>query len=184
MRQLLAAARVLLVLTVVLGVLYPLVVTGIAQVTMPSQADGSLLRVDGEILGSVLLGQEFAGPEWFHGRPDEFDPAASGPTNLGPSSEYLTRFVGVAVARLRSTEAWGGPVPADAVTGSGSGLDPHISPDYARLQVRRVAAARHLGESDVLALVQGLIEGRTLSFLGEPRVNVLKLNMALSRLQP
>ena len=183
-RQAFAAVRVLLVFTVLLGVLYPLAVTGIAGVAMPGRAGGSLVRSGGEVVGSSLIGQEFAGPEWFHGRPDPFDPAASGATNLGPSNERLALTVRLAAAAVARREGTVGSIPADAVTGSGSGLDPHISPEYARLQVPRVAAARGLGQSEVLALVDGLTEGRTLGFLGEPRVNVLLLNLALATLRP
>jgi K+-transporting ATPase ATPase C chain len=183
-RQVFAAVRVLLVLTVLLGVLYPLAVTGVAGLVMPGRAGGSLVRSGGEIVGSVLIGQEFAGPEWFHGRPDPFDPAASGATNLGPSSERLARAVRLAAGEVARVEEWAGPIPADAVSGSGSGLDPHISPEYARLQAPRVAAARGLAGEEVLGLVDRLTEGRTLGFLGEPRVNVLRLNLALSALRP
>jgi K+-transporting ATPase ATPase C chain len=183
-RQILAAVRVLLVLTGVLGVVYPLAVTGVAQVAMPGRADGSLIRLEGEVVGSALIGQEFAGPEWFHGRPDPFDPAYSGASNLGPSNPALAASVAEATATVRRAEGGDGTLPADAVTGSGSGLDPHISPDYARRQVPRVAAARGLAESDVLGLVASHTEGRTFGFLGEPRVNVLLLNLTLAGLQP
>jgi potassium-transporting ATPase KdpC subunit len=183
-RQFFAAVRVLLVLTALLGVLYPLAVTGIAQVTMPHKANGSLVRSGGAAVGSSLIGQEFTGPEWFHGRPDAFDPAASGASNLGPSNELLAGAARLAAGEVARGESWAGLIPSDAVSGSGSGLDPHISPAYARIQAPRVAAARGLEGEEVLDLVARLTEGRTLGFLGEPRVNVLLLNLALSGLQP
>ena len=183
-RQFLAAARVLLILTVLLGVLYPLVVTAVAGLAMPGRAGGSLLRLGGEVVGSSLIGQEFPGPEWFHGRPDPFDPAASGASNLGPSNPQLALAVRRTALDVQRVEAWAGAIPADAVAGSGSGLDPHISPEYARLQAPRVAAARGLDGEEVLTLVYRLTEGRALGFLGEPRVNVLLLNLALLALRP
>jgi K+-transporting ATPase ATPase C chain len=183
-RQILAAVRVLLVLTVLLGVLYPLGVTAVAGLVMPGRAGGSLVRAGGEVIGSSLIGQEFAGPEWFHGRPDPYDPTASGASNLGPSNERLARAVELALGEVQRAEGSAGSFPADAVTGSGSGLDPHISPEYARLQASRVAAARGLPGREVLALVDRLTEGRTLGLLGEPRVNVLLLNLAVAGLQP
>jgi len=183
-RQALAAVRILLVLTMLLGVLYPLAVTAVAELTMPGRAEGSLVQLGGEVVGSSLIGQEFSGREWFHGRPDLFDPAASGATNLGPSSQRLAQAVRLAAGEVARLEQWAGPIPADAVTGSGSSLDPHISPEYARLQAPRVALARGLDREEVLALVDRLTEGRTLGFLGEPRVNVLLLNLALVALRP
>ncbi len=183
-RQVFAAIRVLLVLTVLFGVLYPMAVTGIAGLVMPGPAGGSLVRSGGAVVGSSLLGQPFTGPEWFHGRPDSFDPAASGATNLGPSNARLVDAVRLAAEEVARDERWAGPLPADAVSGSGSGLDPHISPEYARLQAPRVAAARGLSQEEVLALVDRLTAGRTLGFLGEPRVNVLLLNLALVSLRP
>ena len=182
-RQVLAAVRVLLVFTVLLGVLYPLAVTGAARLAMPGRAGGSLVRWGDQVVGSSLLCQQFPGPEWFHGRPDACDPGASGPVNLGPSSEGLARAVDRALAAVQAAETASGLIPADAVSGGGSGLDPHISPEYARLQVPRVAVARGLSEDEVLELVERLTEGRTLGFLGEPRVNVLLLNLALLDLQ-
>ncbi len=183
-RQVFAAIRVLLVLTVLLGVLYPMAVTGIAGLVMPGRAGGSPVRSGGAVVGSSLLGQPFTGPEWFHGRPDLFDPAASGATNLGPSNERLADAVRLAAVEVARLEQWAGPIPADAVSGSGSGLDPHISPEYARLQAPRVAAARGLEAQEVLDLVDRFTVGRTLGFLGEPRVNVLLLNLSLSALRP
>jgi potassium-transporting ATPase KdpC subunit len=183
-RQFLAGVRVLLVLTVLLGALYPLAVTGLAQVTMPGRANGSLVRSGDRVVGSALIGQDWAGPEWFHGRRDAFDAMASGATNLGPSNERLAEAVRTAAGEVARLEQWDGSPPADAVTGSGSGLDPHISPEYARLQAPRVAAARGVEAEEVLALIDRLTEGRTLGFLGEPRVNVLLLNLAVGGLRP
>ena len=183
-RQVFAAVRVLVALTVLLGVLYPLAVTGLAQVAMPGRANGSLVRSGDQVVGSSLIGQEFFGSEWFHGRPDAFDPTASGATHLGPSNDLLAAALQDAGDQIARFENRTGPLPADAVTGSGSGLDPHISPEYARLQAPRVAAARGLEGEEVLALVARFTEGRTLGFLGEPRVNVLLLNLALSGLRP
>jgi K+-transporting ATPase ATPase C chain len=183
-RQVFAAIRVLLGLTVLLGVLYPLAVTGLAALAMPGRAEGTLVRSGEQVVGSALIGQEFSGPEWFQGRPDPFDPTASGATNFGPSSELLAAAVRLAANEVARLEEWTGPIPADAVSGSGSGLDPHISPEYARLQAPRVAAARGLEGEEVLRLVESFTEGRTLGVLGEPRVNVLLLNLALSGLRP
>jgi K+-transporting ATPase ATPase C chain len=169
----------LVVLTVLLGIAYPLVVTGIAQGVFDGRADGSLVEADGTVVGSSLIGQAFEGPEWFIGRPDAFDPAASAPSNLGPSNPDLGAAVEERVAAITDADAPPGPIPADAVTSSASGLDPDISPAYARLQAPRVADARGLELDQVLALIDEHTEGRTFGFLGEPRVNVLELNLAL-----
>jgi K+-transporting ATPase ATPase C chain len=183
-RQLLAAVRLLVVLTVVLGVLYPLAVTAVAQLAMPGKADGSLIQSGGEVVGSSLIGQEFVGREWFHGRPDPFDGAASGPTNLGPSNPLLAYAVERAREAVVAADTPAGPIPADAVAGSGSGLDPDISPEYAQLQTPRVAAARNLSEQQAQRLVKSCTSERTLGILGEPRVNLLCLNLGLVALQP
>jgi len=183
-RQVFAAVRVLLGLTVLLGVLYPLAVTGLAALSMPGRAGGTLVRSGEQVVGSALIGQEFGGPEWFHGRPDPFDPTASGVANLGPSNERLAAAVRLAADDVAQKKEWAGPIPADAVSGSGSGLDPHISPEYAQLQAPRVAAARGLDEEEVLHLVESFTEDRSLGIVGEPRVNVLLLNLALSALRP
>lgn len=182
-RAIVSALRMLLVLTVVVGVLYPLAIWGVGRVVFSERADGSLVRHDGEVVGSSLIGQAFEGPAWFVGRPDAFDPAASGPSNLGPTNPELGAAVSERLDAIRSSDG-GSQVPVDAVTGSGSGLDPHISPAYARLQAPRVAEARGLELSDVMALIDEHTEGRTLGFLGEPRVNVLGLNVALEELAP
>ncbi len=182
-RQAIASIRMLLVITLAVGVAYPLVTTAVAQVAMSHRANGSLVRAaDGRVVGSELIGQAFEGPEWFHGRPDVFDPTASAPSNLGPSNPELGKLVRERLDAIRTSDDPQGPVPVDAVTGSGSGLDPDISPDYARLQAARVAAARGIPVDRVLALVDQLVEGRQLGFLGDPHVNVLMLNLALERL--
>lgn len=186
-RQAGAGLRVLLGLTLVLGLAYPLAVTAVAQVVFPRQANGSLVEHDGAIVGSALLGQPFDGPQWFHPRPsaagDGDDPLASGGSNLGPESAVLLAEV---TQRRAAVAAENGvdpaAVPPDAVTASGSGLDPHISPEYALLQVPRVAAARGLDPVAVRALVEQHIQGRPLGFLGAERVTVLDLNRALQEL--
>jgi K+-transporting ATPase ATPase C chain len=183
-RHLLAALRMLVILTVLLGVIYPLSVTGISQLTMSHTANGSLVRSDGTVVGSVLLAQAFDGDRWFQPRPGSYDPTASGPSNLGPNNPDLIDTVRSAVDNLRRRDdmAVGTPIPAEAVTTSGSNLDPDISPAYAKLQAPRVAAARGLDVQDVLALIDRQTAGRTFGFLGDPRVNVLLLNLALERL--
>ena len=181
---LLAGLRMLVILTVLLGVIYPLAVTGISQLTMSHRANGSLVRSDGAVVGSALLAQAFEGDQWFQPRPGSYDPAASGASNLGPNNPDLIDNVRGAVDALRKQDGVeaGDPIPADAVTTSGSSLDPDITPAYAKLQAPRVAAARGLGVQDVLALIDRQTTGRTFGFLGDPRVNVLLLNLALERL--
>lgn len=186
-RQSWAGLRVLLAFTVVLGLAYPLAVTGISQVVFGDQADGSLVERDGETVGSSLLGQTFEGPEWFHPRPsaagDGYDPLASSGSNLGPENEDL--LASVEERRAAIVEEDGvepGDVPPDALTASGSGLDPHISPEYAAIQVDRVADARGLDADAVADLVDEQTQGRVLGFLGGERVNVLELNLALEEL--
>lgn len=188
--QLLAAVRAVFVFTVVLGVGYPLVVTGIAQVIVPAKADGSLVEVDGQVVGSSPIGQAFTDadgdplPQYFQSRPSasDYDGAASGGSNLGPNSEELAALV---EQRRAAVAAFNGidpaAVPPDAVTASASGLDPHISPAYAALQVDRVAAARGLPAAKVAALVEQASGGRDLGFIGETHVNVLVLNRALDQ---
>ncbi len=181
LRQSLAAVRVLLVLTVLLGVLYPAAVWAVGR-AVPDRADGSLLRVDGVAVGSRLLGQTFEGAQWFHPRPsaNDYDGLASAPSNLGPSNPDLVAAIRerrAAVAREDGVSP--SAVPADAVTASGSGLDPDISPAYAALQVPRVARERGLDEATVRRLVAAATSGRQLGFLGEPTVNVLELNASL-----
>jgi K+-transporting ATPase ATPase C chain len=190
-RQLVPALLVLVTMSVLLGVAYPLLVTGVSQVAFPHEADGSLVEVDGAPVGSELLGQRFEGPEWFEPRPssagdDGYDAAASSGSNLGPSSPELLEAVEERVDRYREVndlppEA---PVPVDAVTGSASGLDPHISVANARIQAPRVAEARDLPVDTVLDLVDDNTEDRPLGVLGDPGVNVVLLNVALDQLRP
>jgi K+-transporting ATPase ATPase C chain len=189
-RQLLPAIRILAVLTVVTGLLYPLAVFGIGQVAFSDRADGSLLRRNGRVVGSTLLAQAFTAPRYFHPRPSAagtngYDGAASGASNLGPSNPALTRAVRVRVARYRIENGLTRttPVPVDAVTASGSGLDPDISVANARLQLARVARARGLSALRVRRVLDAHINGRQLGFLGEATVNVLDLNLALDRLR-
>jgi K+-transporting ATPase ATPase C chain len=192
-RQLQAAVRAVLVFTVVLGIGYPVVVTGVAQVIAPGRADGSLVEVGGEVVGSSLLGQSFTDadgnplPQYFQSRPSasDYDPLASGGSNLGPNSEELAGLIEerrLAVAELEGVDP--ADVPADAVTASASGLDNGISPEYAALQVGRVAAERGASVEDVQALVDEATVGRGLGFIGAPYVNVLELNLALDRELP
>jgi potassium-transporting ATPase KdpC subunit len=183
-RQLLAALRMLLVLSVLLGVIYPLVVTGIAQLTMRDRANGSLVSDGGRVVGSSLLGQAFDGDRWFQPRPGSYDPTASGPSNLGPTNPDLLRQVSAAITEVRRRDglAPGVAIPADAVMTSGSNLDPDITPEDARLQARRVATARGLPLGRVLALIDRQTVAPTFGFMGAPRVNVLLLNLALERL--
>jgi len=181
------AVLMTLVITVLLGIVYPLVTTGISQVLFPSQANGSLIRdSSGHVIGSALLAQNFTDERYFHPRPsaagsDGYDATASGGSNLGPSNQKLLDAVRDRAAAYRSENglADDAPVPVDAVTTSASGLDPDISPANAQLQINRIARARGMSPDQVRALVDRNTEGRTLGFLGEPRVNVLKLNLAL-----
>jgi potassium-transporting ATPase KdpC subunit len=189
-RQTWAAVRAMLLFTVLLGLAYPLVMTGVAQVIAPSRADGSLLTRDGTVVGSSLIGQGFVSadrdplPQYFQSRPSasDYDGAASGGSNLGPDSAKLVAEV--AERRAEVAEFNGVPpskVPADAVTVSGSGLDPGISPAYAALQIARVAREREVPASDVEGLVDEATHRRDLGFIGAPYVNVLELNLVLDR---
>jgi K+-transporting ATPase ATPase C chain len=182
---------VVVIATIVFGGLYPLAVTGIAKVAFSHEADGSLIRKNGVVVGTSLDGQAFTTARYFHSRPSAttpaYNPAYSTFANLGPTSAALGDQVGKALAAVLKTEGPYNPgltpsrVPVDAVTTSGSGLDPHISPANAHLQARRVAAVRHLPLARVLQLVTANTDGRSFSFLGEPGVNVLALNLALDK---
>jgi len=182
------ALVLLFLLSVLTGVVYPAVVTGVAQAAFPSQANGSLIVTDGEVRGSALIGQPFDEPRYFWSRPSATSPAynggASTGSNLGPLNPALTDAVKARVEALRAADPGNGaPVPVDLVTASGSGLDPHVSPAAALYQADRVARAQGLDSARVRQLVQDHVEGRDLGLLGEPRVNVLQLNLALDRLR-
>ena len=180
MKQLWIAVRATAVLTILTGVLYPLLVTGLAKVMFPHQANGSLIGV-----GSELIGQKFTRAEYFHGRVDGYDGLASGGSNLGPTSQQLATRVEGDIKKFREENpTFSGPVPADLVTASGSGLDPDISPAAAEAQVGRVAAARGASAGAVRQIVAANIRGRQFGIFGEPTVNVLKLNLALDRQLP
>lgn len=176
-------ALVMLVLfTALTGLAYPLAMTGLAQLALPTAANGSLVRKGGEVVGSSLIGQSFSAERYFHGRPSAagekgYDAASSSGSNLGPLSKKLVERVETDVASLRRQGA--AAIPGDAVTASASGLDPHISPQFALIQVARVAKARNVPETRVKAVVETMVEAPVLGVFGEPRVNVLKLNLAL-----
>lgn len=176
------AISLLILLTVVTGLIYPLAMTGLAQIVMPSQANGSLIVDGGRIVGSALIGQNFARPEYFHPRPSAagkngYDAGASAASNLAPGSRDLRNRI----AETVSASGMSDKVPSDLVMASGSGLDPHISPDAALVQAARVAAARDIALSNVKALIAARTEAPLLGFIGEPRVNVLLLNRQLDR---
>lgn len=181
------AVRYTLITTVLLGIVYPLLITGIAQLAMPHRANGQLIVRNGQVIGSAIIGQGFTGPTYFHSRPSAagngYDATNSGGSNLAPSSQALVSRVDASVAQWHTDDPGAkGPVPIGLVTTSASGLDPDISPEDAYYQVPMIAAARHLPEDAVRELVKAHIQGRQLGFLGEPRVNVLELNLALDAL--
>jgi K+-transporting ATPase ATPase C chain len=199
LRQTWTALRALLLITLVTGVVFPLVVTLIGQLALPTQANGSLLSSHGTVVGSSLIGQSFtdkkgeALSEWFQSRPSAatagnaagYDGGASSGSNLGPNNpDLVTAITDRRSAIEQADGVTAAQIPADAVTASGSGLDPHISPAYAREQVTRVAAARGIPEQTVRTLVEQFVQGRDLGYLGEPTVNVLRLNVALAQLKP
>ncbi len=185
-RHLGTSVRMTIVSIVLLGLIYPLAMTGIAQVLFPRQANGSPIRVNGTIVGSAIIGQLWTKPQYFQGRPSAagkgYDPTLTGGTNLGPTSKKLidtTRATMAALERQNPNAA--GPPPMDLVTSGASGIDPDISPEAASWEAPRVAAARHVPLSTVQALIAAHLQGRTFGFLGEPHVNVLELNLALDR---
>jgi K+-transporting ATPase ATPase C chain len=186
-QQLLPGLRMMLVLTLLTGLIYPLAVTGLCQMLFRDQANGSLKTVNGQVVGSSLIGQNFTKPEYFQPRPsaagnDGYDGTASGGSNLGPTSQKLIDRVKASVDKFhKENPDYTGPLPADLVTASGSGLDPHISPASAVAQLDRVARARGLSRDQIRPLIGAHTEGRDLGFLGEPRVNVLLLNLDLDR---
>lgn len=188
LKELKPALLVLALMTVLTGVAYPLLVTGIAQGLFPDQANGSLIEQDGKVVGSALIGQPFSDPKHFWSRPSATGPvpynaAASGGSNLGPLNPALEEAVKARIDALKAADpGQTAPIPVDLVTASSSGLDPHISPAAARWQAPRTARVRGLGEAEVEKLIDAHTEGRQLGFLGEPRVNVLMLNLALDRL--
>lgn len=184
-KNLTIAVLMTIVTTVLLGVVYPLVMTAVAQVLFRDKANGQLISRDGNVIGSRIIGQPFTGPGYFHSRPsaagDGYDAANSGGTNFGPTNQKLIKRVRQEVAALHA-ENPGQPVPVDLVTTSASGLDPDITPAAAFFQTPRVARERHLAEQQVSALVRDHVRARQLGILGEPRVNVLELNLALDAL--
>lgn len=182
-RNLITAVLMTIATTVLLGVLYPLLVTGLAQLFFPKQANGQLIQGNGVVIGSRLIGQPFSGPGYFHSRPSAagaagYDASASSGSNLGPTNAQLIARVNGDVARLQAGNP-GTPIPIDLVTTSGSGLDPDITPAAAEFQIHRVAAERKIPEAEVAHLVAENSEARQWGFLGEARVNVLELNIAL-----
>jgi K+-transporting ATPase ATPase C chain len=194
-RQYWVGLRALLILTVVLGVAYPLVITGIGQLAFPSQSNGTTVILQGKVVGSALIGQSFTDkkgnplPQWFQSRPsaagDGYDGGASSGSNLGPNNPDLLKAVKERKQTIEKVDGVSaGQIPADALTASGSGLDPHISPAYALLQVDAVAKARGISADSVRKLVDSHTQQRDLGYLGEPTVNVLQLNIALAAMDP
>jgi len=186
-KHLLNAVLMTVATSVLLGILYPLLVTGLAHLFFPAQASGELISRNGVVVGSRLIGQAFTGPGYFHSRPSSagtgYDATASSSSNLGPTNAQLISRVNGDVAKLQA-ENPNVPIPVDLVTTSGSGLDPHITPAAAKFQIRRVATERKVSEAEIEKLVSERTEPRQWGFLGEPRVNVLELNLALDERFP
>ena len=188
MKNLITAILMTLVTTILLGLIYPLVVTGLAQVLFKDKANGQLIERNGQLVGSRIIGQPFSSPGYFRSRPSAagaagYDAGASSGTNYGPTNKKLIDQVKANVAQLQA-ENPGQPIPVDLVTASASGLDPHISPAAAEFQVPRVARERGVSENEVRRIVEAHTEGRQFGFLGEPRVNVLELNLGLDSKMP
>jgi potassium-transporting ATPase KdpC subunit len=188
MRNLTTAVLMTIITTILFGLIYPLAVTGIAQLAFSDKANGQLIKKNGVVVGSRIIGQPFSGPGYFHSRPSVagaagYDAGTSSGSNLGPTSRKLIDRVKADVARLQA-ENPGKPIPADLVTTSASGLDPHISPAAAEFQIPRVARERAMNEDEVRRIVAAHSEGRMFGFLGEPRVNVLELNLDLDDRKP
>jgi K+-transporting ATPase ATPase C chain len=190
LKHLIRGIRITLVLTVLTGLLYPGIVTALCQLLFPHQANGSLIKRNGIVIGSSLIGQEFSRPEYFHPRPSAagpngYDASASGGSNLGPTSRKLVDRVKADIERFRRENPdYHGPIPADLVTTSGSGLDPHISPASALAQAPRIAGLRGVSIGQIRKLIERFTDGPDLGLIGEPRVNVLELNIALDRKFP
>lgn len=186
MKQIIVATKITIALFILTGVVYPVLVWGLAKVIFPRQSEGSLLSSNGKVIGSALIGQKFTRPEYFHGRPsaagnDGYDALSSSGSNYGPTNQKLIDRVRDDVKKFRAENpTFTGPVPADMITASASGLDPDISPEAAYAQAPRIAAARQMSVESVRALIAAHIQNRQWGFLGEPRVNVLELNLALN----
>jgi len=189
-RQLLPGLRIKLFMTILLGVVYPLAMTGVSHLLFPHQANGSLITSGGKVIGSELIGQNFAKPEYFQPRPsaagnDGYDASASSGSNYGPTNQKLIDRVKVSIDKFhKENPDYNGPIPADLVTASSSGLDPHLSPDSAKAQAPRIAKARGVTVDQANQLIAQFTEAPDLRILGEPRVNVLKLNLVLDRQFP